>query len=1165
MMPRFLGVSPAVIENVIFCHQEDSLWPMAPPNDLKKKFDEIFEAHKYTKAIDNIKVLQKNKKIELTTLKQDEAHCKQDNTKAKDLKVKILQLDAECKNLRDRSQEFGDLLRTAEANWMTASDHLGQVERIVGQLVGKRIQRNTKDESVKELRKTLTEMPQSDDELQNMLEQYDEQIQDSEKKLNDSRKFYHDKESEVKSARNLQSAKERECGSHEAQKETYDRQIDNRNRLIQESARSHDIRGYDMDIGADEAREFLQAISKKARDQQAEYERVRDEVQEQVQNQMREVTRLGNTKSRLQEAKFGSRQKIDSYDVQIDKLRAQKDELTADEGAKVTIDAQLLEAQTKFRSAKSELQNAPWLAEIDSTEASIAHLDEGRDKLDAEQADAARRAGDTAQLDFVKRELADRNRSLETMVKAHTGRITAVIGNWSPKTIEEQYQRAVNESMAMVKDAEKQRDGVQVELDNVSSRLRERNASLKDKQDKVKAADEAIKKELSCDARDYPDELLQREEARENATLGATAFVRLEEFLEASVKHAQTKNCCKLCMREFENERKMEHMLVQARKLLANCKDGQDSKEDIEEIERDYENAKAARKYFDDWERLTKKDIPELKQEEQKFEEQRRKLLAELEDRDMVVKEKTEAKREVDAVLKTVTTIKNYHVEINNLKSQDVELSEKQAAAGLSRGIEAIQADIKKLDEERKGQKGAHAEAVSNRDRKKNLIATLELQVSNLTGKREKIEYDLKHRQSLDSREEEYKTLKANEREAIRALDEELRSNASDMATEQAKYDDVVRRGADRDREQQDKAGKLNNSVNKLNAAEQEIKAYIARGGDTHLHRVRREKEEAESDVARIISEQQQIARNIKKLEIQSSDSANTKRSIVDNQRYRRDLRDLDSVQTEIAELEQRNAEDEHDKYSREVRYWQQQRNELSAKQASVIGEAKGLDDQLRINNEEYQKSYKDSHRKFKAAHIMVETTKAAINDLGLYSGALDKAIMKFHTMKMEQINAIIDELWRKTYQGTDVDTVMIRSESETVRANKSYNYRVVMVKQDTEMDMRGRCSAGQKVLAAIIVRLALAEVFGNNCGVIALDEPTTNLDADNIRALAGSLSEIIKSRRAQHNFQLIVITHDEEFLQAMGCNEFTDTYFRVSRDDQQHTMIKKQSIAEVM
>ena len=172
---------------------------------------------------------------------------------------------------------------------------------------------------------------------------------------------------------------------------------------------------------------------------------------------------------------------------------------------------------------------------------------------------------------------------------------------------------------------------------------------------------------------------------------------------------------------------------------------------------------------------------------------------------------------------------------------------------------------------------------------------------------------------------------------------------------------------------------------------------------------------------------------------------------------------------------------------------------------------------------------------------------------------------MRFHSIKMEEINRIIEELWRKTYQGTDVDSILIRSDNESARGNRSYNYRVCMVKSDVEMDMRGRCSAGQKVLASIIIRLALAECFGVNCGLIALDEPTTNLDRDNIRSLAESLHDIIRARQQQAHFQLIEITHDEEFLKFMKCADFCDDYYRVSRDDRQKSKIEKQSIGLVM
>ena len=66
------------------------------------------------------------------------------------------------------------------------------------------------------------------------------------------------------------------------------------------------------------------------------------------------------------------------------------------------------------------------------------------------------------------------------------------------------------------------------------------------------------------------------------------------------------------------------------------------------------------------------------------------------------------------------------------------------------------------------------------------------------------------------------------------------------------------------------------------------------------------------------------------------------------------------------------------------------------------------------------------------------------------------------------------------------------------------------MTKDQVEMDMRGRCSAGQKMLASIIIRLALSDSFGQNCGILALDEPTNALDTENIDALAASLVEYV-------------------------------------------------------
>ena len=82
---------------------------------------------------------------------------------------------------------------------------------------------------------------------------------------------------------------------------------------------------------------------------------------------------------------------------------------------------------------------------------------------------------------------------------------------------------------------------------------------------------------------------------------------------------------------------------------------------------------------------------------------------------------------------------------------------------------------------------------------------------------------------------------------------------------------------------------------------------------------------------------------------------------------------------------------------------------------------------------------------------------------------------------------------------------------------------------------MRGRCSAGQKVLASIIIRLSLAETFCSNCGILALDEPTTNLDTANIEGLVENLQEICQEKKEDRNFQLLIITHDQAFLDMFG------------------------------
>ncbi|KAL0382808.1 UNVERIFIED_CONTAM: DNA repair protein [Sesamum calycinum] len=206
------------------------------------------------------------------------------------------------------------------------------------------------------------------------------------------------------------------------------------------------------------------------------------------------------------------------------------------------------------------------------------------------------------------------------------------------------------------------------------------------------------------------------------------------------------------------------------------------------------------------------------------------------------------------------------------------------------------------------------------------------------------------------------------------------------------------------------------------------------------------------------------------------------------------------------------------------------------------------------------QAQYKDIDKRYFDQLIQLKTTEMANKDLDKYYKALDKALMRFHTMKMEEINKIIRELWQQTYRGQDIDYISIHSDSEGA-GTRSYSYKVLMQTGDAELEMRGRCSAGQKVLASLIIRLALAETFCLNCGILALDEPTTNLDGPNSESLAAALLRIMEDRKGQENFQLIVITHDERFAQLIGQRQHAEKYYRITKDDYQHSIIEAQEI----
>ncbi|KKZ63449.1 DNA repair protein RAD50 [[Emmonsia] crescens] len=1164
IMPQYLGVSKAVLDSVIFCHQDESLWPMSEPSVLKKKFDEIFEALKYTKAIDNIKALRKKQNEELSKFKIMEQHCKENKDKADRAEKRSIKLQEEIEALRAESHELSQQMRRAAELADKAWKESESYARILGILEGKRIEAKSIQSSIDNLQQHLVEIDESDEWLERTLEQFESQQAHYREQEESLKEKYMDLKQVIEDNRTRLGLKQAEYGKHENDKAQFERQLRRREKLIKEIARQNNIRGFDDDLDDMQVNDFMQRIRKLSKDLNQALERTRREAQMELREGQNLLNQLSQRKSALQEVKNAARKQISSNDIEADSYQRRLNEIDIDEGTKAVLESRIEETERSLHEAKEKAKAASWDNTIQSKTAEIRLLEDESSKLNAELIEGTKRAGDLARLDHLKKELKDRERSLETMKGAHSDRIKKFLTQeWNPSTLDQEYQTALQETTNALTRVERDRDGVSRELEHAEFKLKTTRKDLQQRRNELKQCVQKIRDVVDDEPAEYPDILKQRQVQLDMAKKDADQYAGLGEYLSKCMDAARQKKVCRMCSRPFKTEGEFQVFLNKLDALVKRAtQDAED--ESMQQLEEDLEAAQSVSTFYDTWVRLSSTEIPALEKEESQLESQRENLLSQIEDHDKIVSERAESKKNVESLSKTVATISKYHSEITTLRSQIEDLSANQQDVSGSRTLEDIQEQISAIGLKYRELQKVISKLNNDKDQSRTEITTLELKLRDVRSNLDNANYQLEKKASYAARVEEYRNLNAKERERIEKADQDIESLVPEVSKAQARYDDISSRAEARERELQQEASQLSDSLHQLDLANEEITSYNERGGPAQLTKCESEVRSIEMEIVNLEKEQGSITKDINAISTRLMDSENTKRQYADNLRYRRETAALDDVNATIEELAAQNAEVDRGRFREESERRTREHNALSARQASKMGEMKSKDDQLMQLLADWNTDYKDAAVKFKEAHIKVETTKAAVDDLGRYGSALDKAIMKYHSLKMEEINRIIEELWQKTYRGTDVDTILIRSDNENAKGNRSYNYRVCMVKQDAEMDMRGRCSAGQKVLASIIIRLALAECFGVNCGLIALDEPTTNLDRDNIRSLAESLHDIIKSRQQQSNFQLIVITHDEEFLRHMQCGDFCDYYYRVSRNERQKSIIERQSIAAV-
>ena len=1167
MMPQYLGVSKAILEAVIFCHQDDSLWPMSEPASLKKRFDEIFEAQKYTKAIDNIKQLRKAQNEELGKHKIHEEYAKKIKDKADKAEKQSRQLDEELDKLRKELENLNSQMDDAEKKGMVARDHAAKYTEVIEKLKALTTHRDWYNQQLNTIKVNLQERPESDEWLESELSQYEQRVEMQQRRQDEQTRRYGEIDREIADFRQKQSEKRVEHGKYEQQKATHEKRIHERDAEIKRCASRNNLRGYDMELDDMQINEFMDKLAALSKYKTSELEQLRATSRNKGREIQESLDELRENQSALKETRKAAKEQLGLNDQRISTFYRKLDQFSVDESGKATLESEMEDLDLKLQKAKRQLAEGGVDVKIKNAKKEIQEYEDEAKTLNYEFIESSGRATEVVKLDHLRKEAKERQRSLDTMKDAYATRFKKLLhADWQPAKLDAHFQQVMEQKKGETDKAKSDRDAQSEELSQVKFKLSTVSEQIKETDANIKKCAAHIRENTGREADEYPEILGKSQHDCDTHKADVEGFVPMQNFIKGAIEMAMSEHpSCRLCQRKLGPRDGARESILRLEKTFSD-EMLEKYEQDFEVAKKDLEQVKEASQSYDTWKRLSDEELPRLQNDRLSLEQQRRDLDKRLEQKDQIVDECVEEQREVELLTKPVANVGKCFDDLRNLQAQIKTLENESQAAGHSRSLEDVKDRLEQIEEPQKAARTKLSKLENEDKQLREHVNALLLSLERVKNKLTTAKHELQEQTSLNNQVADLKKTNQQQRELMGSIDKQLEEVGPEITAKKTQLEDAYNNGAEAERALQKDVNQFADDLRNLQRTYQEIQAYIEGGGSANLSRCQREISTLESQISSLQTELKQVTVEINKIRDELKDQDTTKRIITDNLNYRKMQREFQSTEAEIERLSAQNADVDQAKHTQEAEKWERQYDAMSRERAAKMATANAKDEKLKELLQEWETDYKDARQNHRQAHIMVETTKAAVEDLGRYGGALDKAIMKYHSLKMEQINRTIQELWQATYQGTDVDTIRIRSDNESAsKGNRSTNYRVCMLKQDAELDMRGRCSAGQKVLASIIIRLALAECFGEYCGLIALDEPTTNLDRDNIKSLAESLHAIIKQRRAQRNFQLIVITHDEEFLRYMKCQDFCDNYYRVYRDERQKSRIERQRIAEVL
>ncbi|NXS27247.1 RAD50 protein, partial [Pomatostomus ruficeps] len=1164
-----LGVSKSVLNNVIFCHQEESNWPLSEGKALKQKFDEIFSATRYIKALEALRQVRLKQSLKVKECQTELKYLKQNKEKAQEIQDHLSNREAQLAASKENVKSIESQLEPLKSSLAAVEQNLTKVMRLDNDVKALESRKRQMEKDNQELQQKMEKVFQgTDEQLRDRYQNHQRIVKEKEKRLLDCKR---DLDRATKECQRFNSEKSElliERGRLQLQADRHQEHIVTRDSLIHSLAAQLELDGFERAPFTERHIASFRRLVKERqeRDTQAANRMMREFAQKEAMKQ-KQVDEIRDKKTGLERT-------IDlKSDIQNKKqaeLKNVKCELQQLEG----FSDRISELNEEIGKTEHELEKAERNSNVETLEREVQtlqnekiNLDKALRRLDQEMEQLNLHTTTITQMEMLKKDKAEKEDQIRKVKSRHSEELTSLLGYFPNKKQLEDWlhgkSKKINQTRDTLANLNKQLASVEYEKTHASNELKNKEDQLSDHE--AKLFDVCGSQDFDSDLSKLQDEI--EKSSKQRAVLaGATAVY--SQFITQLTEENQS--CCPVCQRVFQTEAELQDVISDLQSKLRLAPDKLKLTEsELKRKEKKRDEMMSLKPLRQTVVELQDKEIPDLRNKIQNANRDLTGLKGEIEEQESLLQTALSEEEGAKARLQDITLMERYQTDIRDVERKIAQQEAKLLGVDLSR-------TVLQVSQEKQEKKHLWDTVTGKIELKQKLkqdqqsqIQQLKSAVNELKAEKLQIASSMQRRRQLEEQTVDLTAEVQSLRREIEEAKEQVLPLEAKLDKLQQEKEDLVNKRTASNKETQEKMNGINEKVKDINKYVKEIESYIQQGKEDYKKQKESELDEVQSRLAACEKQKEKISKEMEMIRQDIDTQKIQERWLEDNLTLRKRNEELKEVEDNIKQLMKEMGEMKVPQMRNEQKHLEEKIESLKRNHHVALGRQRGFEEEIvRFRKELREPQFKDADEKYRDMMIVMRTTELVNKDLDLYYKALDKAIMTFHSMKMEEINKIIRDLWRTIYRGQDIEYIEIRSDAdENVSATdkrRNYNYRVVMVKGDTALDMRGRCSAGQKVLASLIIRLALAETFCLNCGILALDEPTTNLDRENIESLAHALVEIIKSRLNQRNFQLLVITHDEDFVELLGRSEYVETFYRIKKNIDQCSEIMKCSVSSL-